>query len=151
MATDVDIEAYEQGLQELQRKYARDALRVILAQTTDELDNIASGTWKEAQLPWTRGGAETIAALLKRLYIVKTSGLATTIDVEIRTKLGGTGVDVVYSATAQTPPHDQVWSTPVDYLSNAATLADRSKVVIAVKANGGDGSFSAKLYGRPLR
>jgi hypothetical protein len=148
---DVELDAFDQGLQELQRQFARDALRVIYAETTDELDNISSGTWKEAQLPWTRGGADTVAALLKRLYIVKTSGTATTFDVEIRTEQGGTGVSVVYSATGQTPPHDQVWATPVDYLSTEAALADRSKVVIAIKANGGDGSFSVRLYGRPLR
>jgi len=149
-------EEYEQGLQELQRLHARDALRVILARAeSGEFGTpgvpLPVGVWKEVALPWERGDETTVVALLKHITLIQDGGTAANFDLEIRTKAGGTGLEVVLSKTAQAAPYDEKFPLGIEYLSEEAAAADRRKVVVAIKPNGGTGSYQLRIYGRPLR
>jgi len=151
---DIDLEAYDQGLQELQRQHARDALRVIVARSTVGTDfkSVAAGAFVEVGLSWDRGN-QIVAADVERIVIERTAGDCTSIDVEMRAKAGGTGGDIAYSfLTGSVPVFDEEPDPSPVFLSEA-TGVDRYKVFLAIKPVGGaaPNDFTARIYARPRR
>ena len=151
MAVDIDHEEYNQGLQELQRLHARDALRVIVARAEGTgFVAIADGVTLEVALPWDRG-EKIVAADLERVSVDEMGAGATTFDVEIRTKTGGTGRDISYQFLGQgIPTLDRALSPKVPFLSES-TGADREKIHVALTPHGGAGTFKVRVYARPRR
>jgi hypothetical protein len=149
---DVDHEAYEQGLQELQRAHSRDAIRAIVAKAEGtEFDAITADTWREVAISWQRCGVQTVAALISGVNIIQTGGAAANFDWELRAKAGGTGLDLIYGEAASVAPFHKDFTPDKVYLSEAVAAADRLKIVLAIKPNGAAGSYQARIYGRPLR
>ena len=150
----LENEAFDQGLQELLRQHARDALRVIVARSVagTDFENLTAGSFDEVGLSWDRGN-QIVAADIERVVIERTSGDCTSIDVEIRAKAGGTGEDVAYAfPTGNVPIFDEQPDPPPLFLSEA-TETDRYKVFLAIKPNGGaaPNDFKARIYARPRR
>lgn len=153
MAT-VDIEEYDQGLQELQRQHARDALRVIIARSEagTNFENLPAGSFAEVGLSWDRGN-QIVAADIERIVVERTSGDCTSIDVEIRSKAGGTGEDIAYAfPTGNVPVFDEQ-PFPKPLFLSEGTGVNRYKIWLVVKPNGGvaANSFRARVYARPRR
>jgi hypothetical protein len=153
VATDVDHEAYDQGLQELQRRYARDALRVMIARAEGtEFVNVPAGSYFEVKLDWTRvGEVPTVAGLIEVLNIIKTAGTATGFDVKILAKSAGSGLDELFVATGLTWPYHKRFDAPGLSWYSEDSGADRGKFVIAIQPTGGTFTGQARIYGRPLR
>lgn len=151
MVINIDHEEYDQGLQELQRQLARDRLRIIVARAeTTEFASIADGVTKENVLEWERATLVR-AANFERVVVVKTAGTCTSFDVEVRTKAGGTGLDVVYQFLAAPGSIlDKIPDPAVPFLSEQ-TGADKHKIHLAVTPHGGDGTFKARIYASPRR
>lgn len=150
----LENEAYDQGLQELQRQHARDALRVIVARSVPgtDFENLAAGSFTEVGLSWDRGN-QIVAADIERVVIERTAGDCTSIDVEIRSKASGTGANIAYSfLTGDVPVFDEEPDPRPLFLSEA-TGDDRYKVFLAIKPVGGvsPNDFTARIYARPRR
>jgi len=150
----LENEAYDQGLQELRRQHARDALRIIVARSVAGTDfkSLPAGSFAEVGLSWDRGN-QIVAADIERVVIERTSGDCTSIDVEVRSKAGGTGEDVVYAfPTGDVPVFDEQ-PDPAPLFLSEATGASRYKVFLAIKPNGGaaPNDFKARIYARPRR
>lgn len=149
-------EEYEQGLQELQRMHARDALRVILARAESGQFGtpgvpLPAGAFHEEALPWERGDETTVVALLKHITLIQIGGLAANFDLEIRTKAGGTGLSIVLAKVAQVAPYDEKFPLGIEYLNEETVLDNRRKIFVAIQPNGGTGAYQLRIYGRPLR
>jgi len=146
-------EEYNQGLQELQRLFNRDALRVIVARAENaEFTNVPGGSFFEVKLDWQRTDDENpVAALLEVLNVVKTAGTAGTFDIKVLAKAGGSGLDELFSATGLSWPYHKRFDAPGLSWYSEDTGADRGKLVIAIQPNGGTFTGEARVYGRPLR
>ena len=154
MVIDIDHEEYDQGLQELQRQHARDALRVIVARAEGtEFVLIPGGSFTEVALDWERaGGRNPVAAVLEQINILQTAGTAPNFDVEIRAKTGGTALDVIFTATGLTSPYINRFAAPgIGFLSEEPVGANRGKIYLAIQPNGGTFTGVARILGRPLR
>jgi hypothetical protein len=152
---DVDFEAYDQGLQELQRMHARDALRVICARDEAvQFAAMAAGVLKEAGLTWSRSEPPgTVAAAIDQIRILRSAGDAATFDLEIRAKSGGTNLDLVYAEAGCATPYNKQFAIPLPFLSEEALAANRVKIWVAITPVGGvnPNSYKARVYAKPLR
>lgn len=155
MVIDLDLEDFNKGLQELQKEYARDALRIIVARAEGtEFVLIPSGSYFEVALDWERvgGGPNPPAAILKQINILQTAGTAGTFDVQIRTKTGGTALDVAFEALGVASPYINPLPAPGrEFLSEEVAAALRGKLYLAIQPIGGTFTGVARITGRPLR
>jgi len=154
MVVTIDNEEYNQGLQELQRQYARDALRVIVARAEGtEFVLAPAGSFKEVALDWDRvGGKNPAAAILEQINILQTAGTAGTFDVEIRAKTAGTALDLIWSASGLSSPYINRFAQPgIAFLSEEAAGALRGKIYLAIQPVGGTFTGVARVYARPGR
>lgn len=153
MTVVLDREAYEKSFEDLVHEFNRDALRVIVARAEGtEFSSIGAGSTVEVGLTWDRGD-DIVAADIERVVIERTVGDCTSIDVEIRAKTSGTGIDIAYAfPTGDVPIFDESPSPRPVFLSED-TGADRHKIFLAIKPNGGAvaNSFKARIYARPRR
>jgi len=148
-------EEYNQGLQELQRLFNRDALRVIVARAEGtEFVLVPAGSYYEVALDWDRVNDENPpAAILEQINILQTGGTATGFDVEIRAKTSGTALDVIWSATGLTSPYMLRFTAPgIGFLSEETVASgNRGKLYLAIQPVGGTFTGVARVYARPGR
>lgn len=148
---DMPLDEFNQGLQELQRQHARDHLRVIVARAEgNEFLNCPAGVFKEVKIGWDRGDATVYAADIERIQILEVAGPGS-VDWEVRTKSGGTGLEVVVGEAGVATPIDKRYAPRIAYLSEAAAAADKPSIVVAIKPIGGIGTYKVRIYARPLR
>lgn len=153
-AVTVDHEEYEQGLQELQLEYARDALRVIVARAEGtEFVLIPAGSFAEVALDWDRvGGKNPPAAILEQINVLQTAGTAGTFDIELRAKTAGTSLDVIWSVSGVASPYMNRFASPgIGFLSEEAVGPNRGKLYLAIQPVGGTFTGVARIYARPGR
>jgi len=152
---DVDLEAFDQGLQELQRQYARDGLRCIVARAEGtEFVLEPAGVFAEVGLDWERtGDRNPPAVVLEQINVLQTAGTAATFDIELRAKTGGTALDLIWSISGVASPYMLRFPAPgIGFLSEETVISgNRGKLYLAIQPVGGTFTGVARILGRPLR
>jgi hypothetical protein len=134
-------------------------LAIALGDPVDDFAGISSASFTEALLEYenhvdpdiAQGGEGKLkAGRLLRVMVEQTAGDATSFDVEIRTKPGGTGIDVIYDASGAITKHDVVLVKESPFVSEGADEDDEGFIWLAIKPNGGSsGTYKAKLFVEP--
>lgn len=139
--------------------YRARKLAIALGDPVDDFAAISSGSFSEALLEYenhtdpdiAKGGEGKLkAGRLLRVMVEKTAGDATSFDVEVRSKEGGTGIDVVYDASGAIGKHDVVLTMPAPFISDEPDVDKEGFIWLAIKPIGGaNGTYKAKLFVEP--
>jgi hypothetical protein len=147
----MNSEKVDLAFDDLARAFFMNHDRIVVARAEgSEFSAIGDGVKQEKPLPWDRG-KRVVAAVLERVVVIKTGGACTSFDIEIRTKEGGTGLDIAYQYMGSAVPTlDKALDPPVPYLSEESG-SKRFSLYVAITPHGGDGTFKARIYARPRR
>lgn len=150
MVATLEPDAHEKSFQDLTHEFHRDALRLAIARAEGtEFDDVPVGSFFEAKLEWDRiEGGRIYGGELKRISFDRTAGTAPTFDIEVRAKSGGTGRDIIFSATNAGTALDVLLAVPVPFvpealgedvlalLNDAVAQYEAHRVLIAASVHG---------------
>lgn len=121
MVTSLDPEAHEKSFQDLTHEFHRDALRFAIARAeAAEFASVPVGSFLEKKLTWDRiEGGRLYAGVLNRISFERTAAGSPTFDIEVRSKPGGTGRNVIFAATNAGLEIDVMPVAPIPFVSEA--------------------------------